>query len=49
MDSLGINFGKQAMKLYENDVETQIVLAQASLALIGNPYGSACSCDFHRR
>jgi tetratricopeptide (TPR) repeat protein len=28
-----INFGKQALQLYENDVETQILLAQASLAL----------------
>ncbi|MGZ3722074.1 MAG: tetratricopeptide repeat protein [Bdellovibrionales bacterium] len=28
-----INFGKAALQLYENDVETQILLAQASLAL----------------
>lgn len=28
-----INFGKAALALYENDVETQILLAQASLAL----------------
>lgn len=28
-----LNFGKQALQLYENDVETQIILAQASLAL----------------
>lgn len=28
-----INFGKKAMQLYENDVETQIILAQASAAL----------------
>jgi tetratricopeptide (TPR) repeat protein len=28
-----INFGKRALQLYENDVETQIIMAQASLAL----------------
>lgn len=28
-----VNFGKRAMKLYENDVETQILLAEASLVL----------------
>lgn len=28
-----LNFGKMALQIYENDVETQILLAQASLAL----------------
>jgi tetratricopeptide (TPR) repeat protein len=28
-----VNYGKQALQLYENDVETQLLLAQASLAL----------------